>query len=278
MKNVLVPLSAFSPAQNIIRYTESVSRKSGAGITLLFCCGRRMLYRAGEIRATEGIEQIDALIRDGKLRAYGRELYEKFAANGMNFSMKFVVGSTQYATTREATAGSYDMLIMGIQQKSGWSGYFQLRQLARTMQDLSIPALFIPEQAAYNEIRDVAFAVDLASYDPNIIQQVKTIAALFDAKLTVVHVNQPVEEKSEYRQRLEQTISDTLDYPKVNYRFFDHADPFGGIMKFVSQNNSQMLALTNRTRFSLSSFFGGKSISQKIAQNLRVPFLTFSAL
>ena len=58
-----------------------------------------------------------------------------------------------------------------------------------------------------------SYAVDLADYDAEIVSQVKSIAALFDAKLSIVHVNEVVEEteKVQYRESLEQVIAATLD-------------------------------------------------------------------
>jgi hypothetical protein len=136
----------------------------------------------------------------------------------------------------------------------------------------------VPRESRYNEIRHITYAVDLTDYDPSIIQQVKHIASLFDAKLTIAHVNtdHAEQDREQYQISLERTITDTLDYPKVFYKFFDHADPFGGIKHFVSLNNSNLLAMINRKAFSWRElFFKPTSLTRKMVQEIRVPILAF---
>ncbi|MEL7339407.1 MAG: hypothetical protein AAGM67_02895, partial [Bacteroidota bacterium] len=99
----------------------------------------------------------------------------------------------------------------------------------------------------------------------------------FDAKLTIVHINEAPSkaEKEAYRNVLESMISATLDYPKVYYKFFDHADPLGGIRKFIDMNNSNLLAMTNRKKGSWRDRFFPKSLTQQMARELEVPLLAF---
>ena len=126
------------------------------------------------------------------------------------------------------------------------------------------------------KIDHITYAVDLSEYDPSVIRQVKSIASMFDAKLTIAHVNQEAEgENAEYIKSLEQTITDTLDYPKVYYKFFDSADILTGIQKLVSSNKSDLIAMTNRHETSWKDYFTGKGLTRKMVKDSTVPLLAF---
>ena len=137
-------------------------------------------------------------------------------------ALKFISGSASYSIMREANTGLYDLLLMGSHAVNGWRSYFRSTMASRLIGQLTTPLFVVPARHPFNGLENISYAVDLEDYDPEIIRQVKSIATLFDARLSIVHVNEAKAEAqtAQYRDSLEQVISATLDYPKICYKFF----------------------------------------------------------
>ena len=138
------------------------------------------------------------------------------------------------------------------------------------------PTLIIPSKGLLGQINHITYAVDFDDYDPEILDSIIFLATIFDAKLTIFHINTPEDKrKSSYLESLEQTITDTLDYPKVYYKFFDDKDPFTGIQKFLTNSNTQLLAMINRKELTWKNLFSENSLTRKMATKTNVPLLAF---
>lgn len=272
MKRILVPIHPKSDLENILQYAEAMALRSHASLTLLLLggWGRQSLELGSDLQGY--VAQLP-----NRLRAVFETIACRLNEKDIRFEAKPVRGIFLSGLLREIQAQSYDLLIVGRSSAPGIRSFLRSQLISRLIGLSRTPVFVIPPKSRFSEIRHITFAVDLTDYDPAIIRQIKAIAGLFDAKLTVAHVNSsPGEgERERYLLSLERTISDTLDYPKVNYKFFDHADAFGGISHFVSLHNSEMLAMTNRRKFSLREWFSPRSLTRKMARELSVPLIAF---
>ncbi|MDP5170131.1 MAG: universal stress protein [Bacteroidia bacterium] len=279
MNRILVPVNLRSDFDNILKYATSVGKRSGAELTLFYYGGRRLVKGNGHFQFEKDQAPEDFLhrVKGQRNRQNLEEIITNLLQEEINFRIKIVRGRSVSEITRESTQEAYDLVIMGTHTSSSWGDYLRGTLANRVIGSITTPVFIVPALTRFNDIQHITYAVDLTDYDSNVIQQVKSIAKLFDAKLSITHVNVDTEpqHKEKYLQTLERTISDTLDYPKIYYKFFDHADPLGGIVKFVNQNNSNLVAMINRKKFSWKSIFGDQSISRKISKEVKVPVLTF---
>ena len=170
---------------------------------------------------------------------------------------------------RETFRNTYELIVMGHKEYKGVRSLLNEARVSKVIGQVNIPVFAIPMEQHFKNIDHITYAVDLTDYDPRIIRQVKSIAQIFDARLSITHVNSETEvEKEKYLLALEKTISDTLDYPKVTYKFFDHSDPLKGILNFMKLNNSNMVAMISRTKFSWRQLFSPKSMTQLMSRKL----------
>ena len=279
MKKLLVPLDFSSSNLNVFSYAISLARRSNAELTIFPTGSKRLLKEGKDVlfQHTENLSTLKQALKENEVCEAIVNLVEKLQNDQIQFRVKIQNGSLLRRIINEAKSDDYDLLIVGAEEPSRLFSYLRGNLFTALLKDVSVPIFIVPVHREYNEIDHITYAVDLSDYDPNIIRQVKTIASLFDAKLTLAHVNQEEEgeDKKVYLKALEQTINDTLDYPKVDYKFFDHADIISGIKKQVKLNRSNMLAMTNRTEASWTDFFSDKSLTRKMLQELNVPLLAF---
>ncbi|MEO1451170.1 MAG: universal stress protein, partial [Bacteroidota bacterium] len=261
------------------KYAQSIVLRSGARLTFL------MAHR--KVRATgtapylwHNTQDTDTLLDAFKRGQIPRSLQSTLEAPvlaNVDFDVCLYSGSLMPSVVAETFRQTYDLILSGAPKGSLLRRLFNPISLTQLINEAKAPVFLVPAASRFNEIQHITYAVDLTAYDPFVIQQVKEIAGLFDAKLTVAHVNAEATaaQRETYLNSLERTISDTLDYPKVYYKFFDHADPFRGIKKFVDHSNSQMLAMINRSPLSWRELFSAKSMTMRMTQQSRVPILAF---
>ncbi|MCB0835368.1 MAG: universal stress protein [Bacteroidetes bacterium] len=277
MNNILVPVKLSSDFKNHLRYVASVATKSAAKVTFFYAGAKKLPhYGKPTFQTQEEVELLKQSISSQLIHDAITWISDTFSAKNIDFQFKFASRNSVSEIIKETNQGNYQMVIMGTHSRSGLFNYFSSHLASRVIAGVKTPVFVVPSKSSFNEIENITYAVDLTDYDPEVIQQVKTIASIFDAKLTIAHVNESEVEKERYVHSLEQTISDTLDYPKVYYKFFDHADPLRGIIKFVNQNNSQLVAMINRKKFSWRSLFRRNSFTLKMTQETSVPILAFS--
>ncbi|MCI4671456.1 MAG: universal stress protein [Bacteroidia bacterium] len=278
MKKILVPLNLRSDYQNVLNYAQSIAEKSEAEILFFLSGPKRAMKKTGTWRMGS-IEEVGAvldLMRSKQLRTGLRPLLETMAQIGANFSLRFEPGNWTNELISLSKNEDFDLMIVGTDANNGFRRYLRLSWISRLLGAVRMPIFILPPKSPFNEIQHITYAVDLTDYDATVVNQIKSIATLFDAKLTIAHVNvEESEMPDQYVSTLDQTISNTLDYPKINYRFFDHADPFGGIKNLVHLNNTQVLALINRKQFSWRKLFRSNSMTKKMATELKVPVLAF---
>ncbi|MEM7370690.1 MAG: hypothetical protein AAF587_18905 [Bacteroidota bacterium] len=280
MKPILVPLNLYADCENILTYAESIALKSGTKLVFFHPGSRKILPKLNtELRlGKDELPSVFDSIKPLHVQTYLRQFWEQFADHDIDFEFVFSPSSSLQGIIQEVETNSYQFVMTGTYAAPGIRNFFRGSLASRIIGSVNMPVFVIPASGCFYDIRNITYAVDLTAYDPNVIRQIKTIASTFDAKLTIAHVNSEQEESTEketYLKTLEQTISDTIDYPKIYYKFFDHADPFAGIKKFVNLNNSHMLAMTNRKKFSWREFFGDKSLTRKMAREISVPILAF---
>lgn len=280
MKEILLPVNLNTKSENLLAYAKSVAIRTKARITFFYAGTRRSLLSDGETTEYDSSQNFESFCEKIKYKRYRETLFQLFSEmqdTEIKFRFRYYQGTSLRGIRKECRRNHYDLLILGTNTTQGWRGYLEGAVASKLIGEVRTPVFVVPISTDFNQIEHITYATDLTDYDPSIMQQVKSLATIFDARLTIAHVNTQQEEGQEkYLNSLEQTISDTLDYPKVYYKFFDHADIFSGIKNFVNHNNTNMVAMINRKKFSWSDIFSPKSLTRKMAQDLRVPILAFS--
>jgi len=282
MQNILVPVSAYLDDANSLDYARYLALKSQAHITLLYSSSRKWLKdnisESSNPKTESGVSGSPVNTRNRKVLRKLEQTLESLRQDNINFTFKYVPRLTINGISKECKTGSYDLIVLSAQSTPGILGFVQRTYLSMMIGETDTPILMVPATSKFKGIDSITYAVDLTDYDPSIVQQVKKLATLFDAKLNIAHVHTDQKEvaREQYLHSLEKTITDTLDYPKVNYKFFDYSDTYAGITNFVQVNNTQLVAMINRKKFSWKEIFTVRSMTRKMIRDLHVPLLAFS--
>ncbi len=282
MQNILVPISAYLDDANSLDYARYLALKSKAHITILYSRSRKKWFKdslkEGEFYYPEAEGEDVSSLGEGKVLRKLQDTLHTLRRDQINFTFKYVPRFTIQGISKECKEGAYDFVVLSTLATPRLKGYLQRTYISMMIGEIETPILMVPSKKIFSGIESITYTVDLTDYDQSIVHQVKSLATLFDARLNIVHVNREAEHQNrgQYLSSLEQTITDTLDYPKVNYKFFDHNDAFSGIKKFVDENNNQLLAMISRSKFSWRELFRGDSLTRRMAKESSVPLIAFS--
>ncbi|MEM9934952.1 MAG: hypothetical protein AAF824_15105 [Bacteroidota bacterium] len=204
------------------------------------------------------------------------KLLSELEENGISYEIETYVRNDFTFIQHACTNGETDLLLSQSKSRYQLHRHWHSKLDKHNTTCSFPPTLIIPAKGPLGIISHITYAVDFDDYDQEIMDSIIFLATIFDAKLTIFHINTPEENrKGTYVESLEKTITDTLDYPKVYYKFFDDKDPFTGIQKFLSNGNTQLLAMINRKELTWKNLFSESSLTRKMATKTSVPLLAF---
>jgi len=276
MNKILVPIHPHDNYTHYLTYASFIAAKTGAELHLCFLGRRGQLKKLASYDFGSDVQSLLDSCQHERFRNEITKLSKTLLAQNLNYKIKFLKGRSVNEIIRESFRNTYDLIVMGHKEYNGFRSLLNEARVSKVIGQVNIPVFAVPMGQNFKTIEHITYAVDLTDYDPNIIRQVKSIAQIFDARLSITHVNSETEiEREKYLLTLEKTISDTLDYPKVYYKFFDHVDPLKGILNFMKLNNSNMVAMISRTKFSWRQLLSPRSMTQLMSRKASVPILAF---
>lgn len=169
-----------------------------------------------------------------------------------------------------------DVVIMGTTGASGLKEFFVGSNAAAVIQDIPVPVVTIPFQAAYTGMRKILYATDFKPLkSPQILEFLKKMVHVRNAELHILNIVKPdskvtLSDKEKEKARLTSYFSDS----KVFFHHVSHPDTVEGINQFVSQHDDiNLICMIPRKKSFFEKIFS-KSIAKKVAYHARIPMLT----
>ncbi len=278
MKEILASFNFDAKSNNPLKYASTIAKRASSKLVLWYSQGSIFNNESRDITEDKRVngEEFLKYMRSSKSRRRIKNIISLLDEQGVDYVFQVHSGHPIKGLIKACDAGNYELLILSTHFVGRFWSYLQDAYISKIISEVKLPVFVVPQQIRFNNIEHITYAADLTEYDPAVIYHLKSIASLFDAKLSIVHVNSEEEEhQAGYVTCLEKTISDTLDYPKIYYKFFDDIDPLSGIKRFVHLNNANMLAMIHRKKFSWKDLLKKGSLIRNISQELQIPLLSF---
>lgn len=270
-QSIFLPLNLHSEYRNVLDYGISIAQKANAKLDVFFADGSWLKF--GKHIYSDTIKTDFFASVSAKDESSIRSVIRLLESKKIKFRFIYVHASPLKAIAEQVKEQHYDLMVMGTRDKEN-KGIIRGPFVNQVLEKINVPAFIVPETLPFNDIQHITYASDLADYDENIVNQIIDIAKIFDAKLSLVHINTSPEQvnTTEYLNVLEKTVEITLQYPKILYNFLDNTDIFSGIESFVESSNTNLLAMINRKPWNVKK---DDSYTQRAIRNLDVPLLAF---
>jgi nucleotide-binding universal stress UspA family protein len=188
LKNILVPVDFSECSLNALAYALKMVDTTGGEIIVLHAYHVPFAFpEAGSAISSETVEQIEQTVDDEFYtikQQFRNEIhkireFKKVASFGID------------AINSELSNQEYDLIVMGTRGSSGIAEVLIGSVTANVIEEAESPVLCIPENAAYNNVSNIAFACDYEEMnEPREIGALKYFAEKYDACVHLVNVKE----------------------------------------------------------------------------------------
>lgn len=259
MNTLLVPLDASNCADNALLFAILLAQKQAA---------RLLLVNAYEPGVAEQ-KHSELLLRaqETKLRHAGLSRYECLSLPGRPLEVLLRVAEQQQPT----------YIVMGTHGEGLATSIFGSTAW-HVMEQAPCPVLAIPEDVRFQHpIQNITYATDYRSSDLQAIVAVAQLAALWQADLTLLHIDSPqlgIEDEIHLLNRFRQKLIGRLDEKKLRYHLLNGEDVASRIESYIADHNPDMLVMATHRRSFFERLFQ-KSVTRQLAVGGYLPLLVF---
>lgn len=270
MKKILCPTDFSDSAQNAIAYAAKLAHSMGAQLTLF--------------NVQSSFENLPLEIigtKSSKVKAYEKLLDEQSFEISRTFKISCyaeVISTTaSLSKTIAFKASGYDLLVMGSNGADDFIQFFLGSHTYKAVVESNVPALVIPSDCIYSEIKEMVFAFDYLRERKLPITQLIPFVKALNARLTVLEVLE--EAKSEHMdielQELQEILKNTYG-EKITLRFdtIRSATIAKSINGYIQNNQPDALAICSVHRSFLGKLFH-KSVFKDLSAVLSYPVFVF---
>lgn len=194
-----------------------------------------------------------------------------FDGSRVGCDYKFSSGIAVTEIAEIAKRENVELVVMGAYDNSMTSKWIGSTTIS-TLDRVSCPVLAVPAEATFQEFKHIVYACGLRDYDHLAIDEVVTFARIFNAKVTVLHVADPIHFPLSVVlfDRLRKKVKATDEFGKVKFEMLVSDHRYDAIEAFLSDEDVDMIALMKHS----SSFFRKlfyKSMIDKSLYKVEVP-------
>lgn len=268
MKNILLLTDFSENARNAIRYGIALFG-ADAQYTLLNSCtepsmSTQTLFSVQDIikkRSEEGLEE-DLLF-----------ISESFPRFNLEIESLTKLGTIESILDEIEHRKSFDFVVIGTKGKT--SDRWLVGSVAKTVVRHShIPVIVVPNRAKFQTMNSVVYASDLKENESFLIEIVIQFAKLYDANLSILHVDTEPSFFAKSTLELEKIIRH-FSYEKMKIVELIEDDIEDAIIDYITNNNVDLLAVTTYTTTLMKKAFH-KSATKELMYHLQVPMLVFN--
>ena len=261
MTSILFPTDFSLNALSALHYAYELSAYAGGELTLLHV-------------TTDNVTDEEAGMY--RLREVSEELHKHFIEkDGVRFSFRLQHGEAAKGICAECESDGYHIVAMGTRGASRAATQAIGSVAAETIKLVQLPVLVIPYFAEFRPIQKIVYAIDYNAFDADKIKSLKAFADVFDAEITLLHVNpsEPFFDESRF-ENYRKTMLAVTDYEKLRFDFVKGDDVTSALDKYVSENKADLVAMTTRQPQLMEATMHS-SVTREMSLYSKVPLLAF---
>jgi nucleotide-binding universal stress UspA family protein len=275
MKNILVPTDFSENAGKAVEFAAVIAGSWNATLTLL------SVYTP----AVSRYNMISPLLVDEIAQAK-KEILEKLQLTagtvkevypGVTCHTTVGTGETVEGILEAVDAVKADLIIMGTQGASSIEKVLLGSNAADIIEKAECPVLVVPGGTEIHMPKNIVFATDYAYSDIEGARLLTSMARVFEATITFVHVTkneEDIDDELKVIEKFTEEIKSATAYPNINFKILSDNTVFMGLDSIVENAATDLMALSTRRR-SLFEKLYNPSLTKKLAQYTQIPLLAF---
>lgn len=277
MKTILFPTDFSDQARQALAYTLVLAEKMQARILLLhvFWTPVRDTDTPHEIRAKE------MQFHNTAHRKY-EELMESVREHRKNTPVEYHVrnGYLVQEIAAMSKVCRVDLIVMATQGASGLNEITgSSTAAAELIEKTPCPVWILPEHSPRKALQQIAVAINYHDSDVCMLEELVSLAALFDAHLTLLHVveeDQDLEMQEVRLLQLQKKVGSITGYGKISQYLLEGSELLDALNNYLEKNPIDLLVMASREKQLLEQKFS-QSKTRQMAYLTRTPLLAFRA-
>ena len=274
MKGVLFPTDFSENSRIAWNFAVDFAKRSKRPLCLLHVIDIPLMAPANFFTTRKRTMAIIAQDTKQIARDYLHQLIEGHGFSEDEYSIVIREGSVQNQILKLVKEESAQLLIIGTKGKTADSGIFMGSMTKAVIRRAECPVLAIPEAAANTDFSKIVYATDLKDDETTAIENLIHIAKLYDAAITIVHIDHDASKKMHSINSLKK-IADKAPYDKISFEDIVVKDVLVGIERCVKDFEADMLAMATHYN-SIFDRLLYKSWTEQMLFNVHIPLLTFN--
>lgn len=268
MNKIICPVDFSNTSLNAIEFAVEIGKKFHSHITLFHVFTEKDFNKiVGKEMVGKSFKELLAMATN-KLERLAKEINEETQGQ-VTCKAKLELGELLDKLKDEVKETKPDLLVMGTTGVSRANDVFFGSNTEDVIEELRLPILCIPQEASYSDFKKIVYASDFMKEDKIAIQEVISFATVFNARISVLHINLSDSDK-EYNRFVEE-LKSFIQYNKIGFVNKRFDDEIGlGIQEYMYEENGDLLVVFRRQRSFVESIFH-KSLTKVLSYSTDKP-------
>lgn len=268
MKKILVPTDFSDNAMNALRYAVDMAGADKEFVLLNAYHTPNAGTGGMLVSITDMLQEESERDMKALLKMVKEQFGEAFKVKGVSLH-----GELLEALERTIKMEEIQLVVMGTQGASGLKKVLIGSNTEKTIRELSVPVIAVPENGKYDGYNDIVFATDMKVInDARVMEPMLEVARKFNSRIYILYVikegAEPNIDDDIARLRLD-TYFEGIEH---SYHVVFNNDVEQGINTFIEEVNADLLAMIPRTVSFFDRLFK-KSITQQFVYHTNTPLL-----
>jgi nucleotide-binding universal stress UspA family protein len=284
MKRILVPTDFTEQSENALNFAYQIAKKINGEIELLHVLdapeedpysGMEHISLSGEISGGEGIDSIYFVKLLEKTTERFEEIEARSEYSDIKIFHKMQTGTPYKNICMETESRKVDLIVMGTSGVSNWEEAFVGSNAERVVRNAKCPVFTIQNEVSIDKIKNIAYASDFKYNHEHLVELVKEIAEMLNAKIHLVKVNTPTDFKNDKRNYgILKSFAEENKFSNYELHVYNHEEEEDGIICFSESFGINMIVMATEGRTGFSRLLEG-SIAEDVVNFSKIPVLTY---
>lgn len=232
-KRILIPTDFSKNAWNALEYALELYKREQVEFYFLNAYKESHLENAKEL-SVKGLDKI--LYRLGIKTPYHGHNYEVISKNLFPID----------AIKKTVDTHDIEMIIMGTKGETDAGSVFYGRYAIDAMEEIqNCPVLAIPKDVTYQDPNEIVFPTSYkTTFKSRELKHLYEISRITNAPIRIVHFQDAILTETQKQNKL--LLEKILDGATVTYHWIKHEELKDGLLGFVSERDSGMIAFINK--------------------------------
>ncbi|MDX5347716.1 MAG: universal stress protein [Hymenobacteraceae bacterium] len=278
MKRILVPTDFSEEAQNAFEVAIQIAKKTGAAIKLLHVIEmpRTANFSAmGSVVPRDPNEEIFVIKVMESTRDQIRNMIAQVEHEGVDIVQEVDVDTIFNKINEVVDRDHVDLIVMGSKGSSGIREMLIGSNTEKVVRLATCPVLTVKHKHAAFDVKNIVFPSNFDDEAQRLVDQVKMIQEIFDARIHLLYVNTPgtfgssdkIQEKMHY-------FAERFGLHDYTVNVYNDSIEEDGILHFANRINADLVTMGTHGRRGIAHLLSG-SIAEDLVNHTVKPVLTY---